>query len=139
MGSALQSGWLHIFSEPLSAITSDFKTAYKQVTADPFNAYMFVVAMWSHLTSSVVFGAAVSQLLGSGSAPLNFSRYPAWCTWAVRVLFLLPMEQRVDDLPSVERMSTMFRCLVGISAGEFPQESAAGMFLAGRARNHNSF
>ena len=65
------------------------------------------------VTSSVVFGAAVSQLFGSGTAPLNFSRYPSWCTWSVAVLFLLPMEQCVDDLLSVERASTMlsgFHC-----------------------------
>ena len=95
------------FPEELSAITSDFKTAYRQVTADPRQAHLFVVAMWSAVSSSVVFGAAVSQLFGSGSAPLNFSRFPAWCTWSVAVLFLLPMEQCVDDLLSVERASTM--------------------------------
>ena len=95
------------YAEPLSAMTSDFKTAYRQVTADPEQAHLFVVAMWCYLSSSIVFGAAVSQLFGSGSAPLNFSKSPAWCTWAVSVLFLLPMEQCVDDLLSVERLSTM--------------------------------
>ena len=95
------------FPETLSAITSDFKTAYRQVTGDPKQAHLFVVAMWCHVTSSIVFGAAVSQLFGSGSAPLNFSRYPDWCTWAVAVLFLVPMEQCVDDLLSVERATTM--------------------------------
>ena len=101
------------FKEPLSAITSDFKTAYRQVTSDPEQAHLFIIAMWCALTSSVVFGGAVSQLFGSGSAPLNFSRYPSWCTWAVAVLFLLPMEQCVDDLLSVERLTTMlsgFHC-----------------------------
>ena len=93
--------------EPLSAITSDFKTAYHQVTSDPNQAHMWVIAMWCAITSSVVFGAAVSQLFGSGTAPLNFSRYPSWCTWLVSVLFLLPMEQCVDDLLSVERAKTM--------------------------------
>ena len=101
------------FSEPLSAITSDFKTAYRQVTSDPHQAHLFVVAMWCALSGSVVCGAAVSQLFGSGSAPLNLSRYPSWCTWSVAVLFLLPMEQCVDDLLSVERLTTMlsgFHC-----------------------------
>ena len=95
------------FEEPLSAITSDFKTAYRQVTSDPNQANLWVIAMWCAVTSSVVFGAAVSQLFGSGTAPLNFSRYPAWCTWAVSILYLLPMEQCVDDLLSVERVTTM--------------------------------
>ena len=95
------------FDEPLSAITSDFKSAYRQVTSDPNQANLFVIAMWCCLTRSIVYGAAVSQLFGSGSAPLNFSRYPSWCTWAVSVLFLLPMEQCVDDLLSVERKVTM--------------------------------
>ena len=95
------------FNEPISAITSDFKTAYRQVTSDPGQSHLWVIAMWCTLTSSVVFGAAVSQLFGSGTAPLNFSRFPSWCTWSVSVLFLLPMEQCVDDLLSVERQSTM--------------------------------
>ena len=101
------------FLEPLSAITSDFKTAYRQVTSDPNQAHLWVIAMWCPVVCSVVFGAAVSQLFGSGTAPLNFSRYPSWCTWMVSILFLLPMEQCVDDLLSVERATTMlsgFHC-----------------------------
>ena len=69
--------------------------------------------MWCPITCSIVYGAAVSQLFGSGAAPLNFSRYPSWCTWLVAILFLLPMEQCVDDLLSVERATTMssgFHC-----------------------------
>ena len=95
------------FLEPLSAITSDFKTAYRQVTSDPNQSHSWVIAMWCPLTCSVVFGAAASQLFGSGTAPLNFSRYPSWCTWLVSILFLLPMEQCVDDMSSVERASAM--------------------------------
>ena len=48
-----------------------------------------------------------------GNSPFKFSRYPAWCAWSVAVLFLLPMEQCVDDLLSVERETTMmsgFHC-----------------------------
>ena len=118
------------FLEPLSAITSDFKTAYRQVTSDPNQAHLFVVAMWCALTSSVVFGAAVSQLFGSGSAPLNFSRYPAWCTWSVAVLFLLPMEQCVDDLLSVERCTTMlsgyhaWRSFAAVCGWDVPDEKS---------------
>ena len=93
--------------EPLSAITSDFKTAYRQVTSDPNQVNLWVIAMWCAVTSSVVFGAAVSQLFGSGTAPLNFRRHPAWCTWAVSTLFLLPIEPCVDDLLSVERATAM--------------------------------
>ena len=87
------------FLEPLSATTSDFKTAYRQVTSDPNQSHLWVVVMWCHLTCSVVFGAAVSQLFGSGTAPLNFSRNPSRCTWLVSILFL-PMEQRVDYMLS---------------------------------------
>ena len=92
----------------ISAITSDFKSAYRQVTSDPLQANLFVIAMWCYLTSSVVFGAAVSQLFGSGSAPLNFSRYPSWCTEVMALVFLLPMEQCVDDLLAAERKSTIW-------------------------------
>ena len=118
------------FLEPLSAITSDFKTAYRQVTADPSQAQLFVVAMYCPVTASTVFGGAVSQLFGSGSAPLNFSRYPSWCTWAVSVLFLLPMEQCVDDLLSVERLTTMFsgyrswRVFAAICGWDIPDEKS---------------
>ena len=118
------------FMEPLSAITSDFKTAYRQVTSDPNQAHLFVIAMWCALTSSVVYGAAVSQLFGSGSAPLNFSRYPSWCTWSVAVLFLLPMEQCVDDLLSVERLTTMlsgyhcWRAFASVCGWDVPDEKS---------------
>ena len=50
----------------LCAIANDFKAAYRQVTADPAQARLFVVAMWCCATSSIVYGAVASQLFCLG-------------------------------------------------------------------------
>ena len=62
------------FPEALLACTSDFKTAYRQVTACVRQMGQFAVAIWNPVREKVVYGLAVCQLFGSGSAPLNFPR-----------------------------------------------------------------
>ena len=52
-------------------------------------------------------GLAVAQLFGSRASPLNFPRYPDWCSVCCATLFLATMLQCVDDLISMERSSTI--------------------------------
>ena len=60
----------------LAGFPSDFKGAYRQVTADPNQALDFTVVSWDTDIRSVVFFLAVTQLFGSGNAPLNSTRFP---------------------------------------------------------------
>ena len=60
------------FGSPLQGSTSDFKSAYRQVTAAPEQARYFVVAMWDPASRRVAYELAVSQLFGSGAAPPSF-------------------------------------------------------------------
>ena len=59
--------------EPIGVFPSDFKSAYRQVTACPLQALQFVVASWDTDRQSQVFFMAATQLFGSGNAPLNFT------------------------------------------------------------------
>ena len=70
---------------PLMAFTSDFKSAYRQVTSCPNQARMFVLAIWNPVKGKVVYALAVTQMFGSSLAPLNFSRYPQFCAEAMSV------------------------------------------------------
>ena len=94
------------FNAPLSGSTSDFKSAYRQVTAAPEQARSFVVAMWDPVAKKVAFGIAVSQLFGSGSAPLNFSRFPAWCVHALGMAFGVLADHCVDDILFIEALKS---------------------------------
>ena len=46
-------------------------------------------------------------MFGSKSAPLNFSRFPAWCCAALAVAYGVPASHCVDDMISIERLSTI--------------------------------
>ena len=96
------------FHAKLMGSTSDFKSAYRQITAAPEQARAFVVAMRNPVLKRVVFGIAVSQLFGSGSAPLNFSRFPAWCVFVLCSAFGLLSDHCVDDILFVELFSSCF-------------------------------
>ena len=45
-----------------------------------------------------VFFMAVSQVFGSGNAPLNFTRYADFCCGAIAALFAIPAVHCVDDV-----------------------------------------
>ena len=93
-------------SDELAGWTSDFGGAYKQVPSDPEQSHLFGVAMWNPILQCIVVGMAVSQIFGSRSAPLNFSRYPDWCCFVMAKLYLTALEQCIDDLICMERKST---------------------------------
>ena len=62
--------------------------------------------MWNPILQCIVVGLAVSQIFGSRAAPLNFSRYPDWCCFVMATLFSAVVEQCIDDLICIERIST---------------------------------
>ena len=82
--------------------TADFGKAYKQVPGRPGQIQFVVIAQFSPREGRVVFFLALSQVFGSKSAPLNFSRYPALICKLSAVLFRLPLTHCVDDVISVE-------------------------------------
>ena len=86
---------------------SDFKGAYRQVTACPWQAIDFVVASWDPILAQKVFFLAVSQLFGSGNSPLNFSRVPDWCCRVLAFLFAIGAIHCVDDVLVFERLATV--------------------------------
>ena len=94
------------FADALVGPTSDFKAAYRQITAAPGQARPFVVAMWAPVKGFVAYGIAVGQLFGSGSAPLDFSRFPAWCVYASGMSFGVLVDHCVDDILFVEQLLT---------------------------------
>ena len=49
---------------------------------------------------------AVRQLFGSGSAPLNFSRNPAWCVHAIGRALAVLADHCVDDILFAERLAS---------------------------------
>ena len=73
----------------------------------PEQAILFGVTTWDADDERTLVGLAVAQLFGGMSAPLNFSRYPDWCTWVCSVFFLVLFWQCVDDLINIERSSTV--------------------------------
>lgn len=75
------------FRDTLVGSTSDSKSAYQQIIAAPEQARSFVVAMWDPVQKWVAYGIAVSQLFGSGSAALDFSRFSARCVYALDCAF----------------------------------------------------
>ena len=89
-------------SRPLSGFPSDFKGAYRQVPADPAQARDFVVASWDFESQRQVFFMAVTQLFGSGNAPLNFTRFPDFCCRVIAMLLAIPAVHCVDDVIVVE-------------------------------------
>ena len=91
----------------LGGFTSDFGGAYRQVPASPTQAESFGIVTWDPERLRIVVFLAVAQLFGSRSAPLNFSRFPDWCSFCCAALFCISMGQCVDDLISIERWSTV--------------------------------
>ena len=98
---------------PLSAFPSDYAGAYRQCTADPWQARDFVVATWNTAMRVMVFLLAVTQLFGSGNAPLHFTRIPDLCCKALATLFAIAAIHCVDDVivtDVVDFISSGFRC-----------------------------
>ena len=54
-----------------------------------------------------MFLIAVSQLFGSGNAPLNFTRYPDFCCRAIMALLAIAAVHCVDDVLVVEALMTV--------------------------------
>jgi hypothetical protein len=92
--------------EKLSGFTSDFGGAYRQVPASARQKHLFGVTLWNPIEAKTVVGLAVAQLFGSRSSPLNFSRFPDWCSFVCSRLFLLGLWQCIDDLIAIERQVT---------------------------------
>ena len=90
---------------PMAGFPSDFKSAYRQVTADPNQAQDFAVVSWDTDRNCRVFMLAVTQLFGSGNAPLNFTRFPEFCCRALAALFAIPAVHCVDDVIVIELAS----------------------------------
>lgn len=93
-------------SYKLVAWKSDFSKAFKQIPFRPDQHDYVVVAQYSPAAGCVVFFRVFSQVFGGKSAPLNFSRYPAWLTECMVVLFCVPMTHCVDDAITIEREVT---------------------------------
>jgi len=89
-------------SKKLSGWASDFAKAYKQVPGDPTQVGEIVLAQFDPVPGSVAFFVALSQVFGSKTAPVNFSRYPAVFCIMVALLFMVPATHCVDDVIIVE-------------------------------------
>ena len=119
-----------VYPEPLSAFTSDFKAAYRQVAACPHQAERFAIASWDTDKNCIVFGLAVSQMFGSSLSPLNFSRFPDWCATLMATLFGVIMAQCVDDLLAPERkryVQSAYRCwrvVADLTGWDVPDEKS---------------
>ena len=94
--------------EPIGGFPSDFKSAYRQVTSDPNQALDFVIVSWDADRQCPVFFMAVTQLFGSGNAPLNFTRYADFCVRALAALFAIPAIHCVDDVIVLEILKTIY-------------------------------
>ena len=93
--------------EALSGFPSDLKSAYRQVPSDPGQALDFVIASWDTDTKRQVFFLAVTQVFGSGNAPLNFTRNADFCCRAIARLFAIPAVHCVDDVIVLEILKTI--------------------------------
>ena len=82
----------------LLGTTSDFKSAYRQATANPDTANCWVVALWDPETKKPCYAVAAAQLFGSSSAPLNFCRIPDWCAFISSRVAWTAMIHCIDDL-----------------------------------------
>ena len=68
---------------------------------------------WDVEKEKQVFFVAVTQLFGSGNAPLNFCRFPDFCCRAIAALLAIPAVHCVDDVivvEVVELVSSAFAC-----------------------------
>ena len=94
--------------ERLVGWCSDFAKAFKQVPCDPQQLRFVVIAQWDPVTACVALFICHCQVFGSKSAPLNFSRFPAWCMQVLAVAWAIAASHCVDDVISIERESTAF-------------------------------
>ena len=90
----------------LAGWTSDFTKAFKQVPSDPSQVPYVIIAQWDPFASAIAFFICYCQVFGSRSAPLNFSRFPAWCCQVLGRAWAIPMTHCVDDMITVERLAT---------------------------------
>ena len=100
-------------SKPIAGFPSDFKSAYRQVPSDPAQAHDFVVVSWDAELQTQVFFLAVTQIFGSGNAPLNFCRFPDFCCRALAALMAISAVHCVDDVIVIEVMeliTSAFEC-----------------------------
>ena len=86
----------------LKGWSSDFSKAYKQVPGDPHHCLDIVLAQFDPVMRCAAFFVALSQVFGSKTSPVNFSRYPAAFCHIVAGIFLLPATHCVDDVIFIE-------------------------------------
>ena len=87
--------------------TSDFKSAYRQCTANPDHSLGWVLTTWCHQYNCLVFGLAGAQLFDCALAPANFCRIPDWCAFVASRLFFLALIHCIDDVMIVEAAATL--------------------------------
>ena len=68
----------------------------------PYQKRWSVIAQWCPLQLCVVFFLTLSQVFGSKSAPLNFSRFPAWMCQLMASLFAAAVTHCADDVIAIE-------------------------------------
>ena len=78
------------FQEQLCFFTSDFAKAFKQVPGVSEMLSLSVVVQWDPDQQRPAFMVPFTQVFGGRPTPLNFSRFPAWCCYAMAVLGGLP-------------------------------------------------
>ena len=93
--------------QALMGFTSDFKSAYRQCTANPDHALGWVLVIWSHEHQCQVFGVAGAQLFGCALAPTNFCRIPDFCAFVASRLFFLALIHCIDDVMTAEACDTI--------------------------------
>ena len=99
--------------EALCGSTSDFKSAYRQATANPDHFRYSMVTMWDPVRKQPCFAYAAAQLFGNSAASLNFCRIPDWCCFVGGALFRTAFVHCIDDLIFFERSSeapTAYHC-----------------------------
>ena len=86
----------------LRGSTSDFKSAYRQATANPLQAMFWILAIFDPIRKVPCFAIAAAQLFGCSCAPLNFCRIPDWCTFVSSRLLFAAFISCIDDIIFVE-------------------------------------
>ena len=100
---ALVRSLMELFPDTyLRGFTSDFKSAYRQATANPLHAHLWILAIYDPVKGCPCFAVAAAQLFGCSAAPLNFCRIPGWCSFVTSRLFCLAFVSCIDDMITVE-------------------------------------
>ena len=76
----------HLLQENMQAFTSDFASAYKQVSGKPEDVNKYIIGQWSPARKCVLFYVAVSLVFGGSGAPVQSARFPALFAFIVDVL-----------------------------------------------------